>query len=279
MRLPASGAVLRRLGGDDLRASVKRQLARTASDASPTGATLLIYHRVGGGSSEELDVSASEFAAQLDALPTGLVVSLDTAVDRLRQGDSTPSVVLTFDDGFADVHGTAWPELKARGLPFTIYLTSGCVGGRMRWTGSTARTTGAPALTWDQLAEMAGSGLCTVANHTRTHARPQALTCAELDACSDEIERHLGVRPEHFAYTWGVPVPHMEHALRARFRSAATGRVGRNLPGCDPIRLHRVPVRRTDPIEFFRAKLTGRLRPERAYAGIVATAKAVGARG
>ena len=39
-----------------------------------------------------------------------------------------------------------------------------------------------------------------------------------------------------------------------------------------------MPVRRTDPIDFFRAKLHGRLIPERAYARIVATAKAVGAR-
>lgn len=279
MRLHASGAMTRRLGGDGLRARVKRQLARAASDAPPVGATLLIYHRVGGGSAEELDVPTAGFAAQLDALPAGSVVSLDTAVDRLGQGDSTPSVVLTFDDGFADVHANAWPELKARGLPFTIYLTSGCVGGRMEWTGSTARTTGAPALTWDQLGEMAGSGLCTIGNHTETHARPHALTCAELDRCSDGTERHLGVRPAHFAYTWGIPVPRMEPALRARFRSAATGTVGRNRPGCDPVRLGRVPVRRTDPIEFFRAKLTGGLVPEKAYAGIVAAAKAVGARG
>ncbi|WP_229698799.1 polysaccharide deacetylase family protein [Wenjunlia tyrosinilytica] len=258
---------------------MKALLARTASDAPPTGATLLIYHRVGGGSREELDVPADRFAAQLDALPPGSVVSLDTAVGRLRQGDSTASTVLTFDDGFADVHTNAWPELKARGLPFTLYLTSGCVAGRMTWTGSTARTTGAPALTWDQIAEMAGTGLCTVANHTRSHARPSGLTCAELDACSDDIERHLGTRPRHFAYTWGVPVPHMEPALRERFLSAATGRVGRNAPGCDPIRLRRVPVRRTDPMGFFGAKLAGGLWPERAYGRIVGAAKAVGAGG
>jgi hypothetical protein len=70
----------------------------------------------------------------------------------------------------------------------------------------------------------------------------------------------------------------MEHELRARFTSAATGMLGRNLPGADPMRLRRVPVRRTDPIEFFRAKLTGNLWPERTYAAVVSVAKRAGAR-
>lgn len=263
------------------RSRLKRQLARAAGHRPGAGATLLIYHRVGGGSTDELDVSTADFTAQADLLaelPPGRVTSLDEAVDRIGAGRRTPSTVLTFDDGFADVHRNAWPLLRERGLPFTVYLASGHVGGEMRWEGSTAKAAGAPALSWEQLREMTDSGLCTVANHTRSHARPELLSTAELDACNDDVEQHLGLRPRHYAYTWGVPVPHMEPALRARFRSAATGQVGRNEPGADLVRLRRIPVRRTDPIDFFRAKLHGRLIPERAYARIVATAKAVGAR-
>ncbi|GAA2751641.1 polysaccharide deacetylase family protein [Kitasatospora cinereorecta] len=264
-----------------LRTRIKQQLARAAGSVPGEGATLLIYHRVGGGTGDELDVATADFTAQVDLLaelPPGRVVSIDEATDRLRADRRTPSTVLTFDDGFADVYQNAWPLLRERNLPFTVYLASGHVGGEMRWEGSTAKGAGAPGLGWEQLKEMAASGLCTVANHTRSHARPELLSAAELDGCGDDVEQHLGTRPRHFAYTWGVPVPHMEHALRARFRTSATGQVGRNLPGQDPARFLRVPVRRTDPIDFFRAKLYGRLVPERAYAGIVATAKAVGAR-
>ncbi|MFJ1757952.1 polysaccharide deacetylase family protein [Kitasatospora sp. NPDC088134] len=263
-----------------LRTKVKQQLARAAGRVPGEGATVLIYHRVGGGTADELDLATADFTAQVDLLaelPPGRVVSLDAAADRLEAGLRTPSTVLTFDDGFADTYGTAWPLLKERGLPFTIYLASGLVGGPMRWEGSTAKGAPAQGLSWEQLREMSDSGLCTVANHTRTHARPELLSTAELDACGDDVEEHLGTRPRHFAYTWGRPVPHMDAALRARFRTSATGEVGRNLPGQDPVRFHRVPVRRTDPIDFFRAKLYGRLIPERAYARIVATAKAVGA--
>ncbi|GLW55801.1 polysaccharide deacetylase family protein [Kitasatospora phosalacinea] len=263
-----------------IRSKVKQQLARAAGRVPGEGATVLIYHRVGGGTADELDLATADFTAQADLLaelPPGRVVPLDTAADRLGAGLRTPSTVLTFDDGFADTYETAWPLLKERGLPFTVYLASGLVGGPMRWEGSTAKGAPATGLSWEQLREMTASGLCTVANHTRSHARPELLTTAELDACGDDVEEHLGTRPKHFAYTWGRPVPHMDAALRARFRTSATGQVGRNLPGYDPVRFHRVPVRRTDPIDFFRAKLYGRLLPERAYARIVATAKAVGA--
>ncbi|MDI2130216.1 polysaccharide deacetylase family protein [Yinghuangia seranimata] len=265
------------LSGDTVRTTLKQGLARTAGRRPGAGATVLIYHRVGGGTRDELDLPADRFAAQLDTIPDGRVVPLDTALDRLESDDRTPSVVLTFDDGFADVYANAWPLLRDRRLPFTLYLATGMVGDTMRWEGSTGTSAGSPALTWEQLAEMQDSGLLTIGNHTRSHARPEDLTEAELDAASEDIDKHLGVRPDHFAYTWGVPVPAMEHALRCRFRSAATGALGRNLPGDDPIRLRRVPVRRTDPTRFFAAKLTGALGPERAYARVVALGKKAGA--
>ncbi|WP_406280262.1 polysaccharide deacetylase family protein [Embleya sp. NBC_00896] len=266
------------ISGDRVRATLKRGLAATALARDPApGATLLIYHRVGGGSNDELDLPAAAFRDQLDLLPREHVVSLDVAVDRLAAGEKTPSIVLTFDDGFADVYANAWPELRRRALPFTLYLATGCIGAEMRWEGSTGTSAGSPALTWGQITEMAESGLATIGNHTRSHARPEVLTATELDDASDDIESRLGIRPAHFAYTWGIAVPDMEHALRCRFRSAATGVLGRNLPGCDPIRLRRVPVRRTDPPAFFRAKLGGRLAQERAYAAVVSLGKKAGA--
>lgn len=261
-----------------MRTRIKRELARLGGSTPARGATVLIYHRVGGGSPDELDVSADGFARQLDALAGHAVLPLDAALDRLAAGDDSPTVVLTFDDGFQDVYANAWPLLRDRGLPFTLYLATAFLGGTMAWEGSTAKA-GGPALSWAQVAEMVGSGLCTPGNHTHRHVPPTRLTEAELDECSAAVEANVGVRPQHFAYPWGIPVPVAEPGLRARFRSAATGQLGRNLPDTDPLRLHRVPVRRTDPLEFFRAKLAGGLLPERAYAGLVTTAKRVGVRG
>lgn len=261
------------------RRRLKRALAGAGRRNPAQGASLLIYHRIGGGTPDELDLPTADFERQLDLLQSHDVVSLDTALDRLDAGDMRPSVVLTFDDGFDDVHANAWPLLRERALPFTVYLASGFVGETMLWEGSTAKGQSGRGMTWEQLAELVDSGLCTIGNHTHRHVRPEVLTGGELDACTTVIEDHLGVTPQHFTYPWGIRVPAMEGELRARFRSASTGVLGRNLPHTDRMALRRVPVRQSDPESFFTAKLTGALGPERAYAAAVRLGKAAGLSG
>ncbi len=261
------------------RRRVKKALARTAGRSPAEGASLLIYHRIGGGTPDELDLGTADVERQLVELEGHDVVHLDEALDRLDSGDTRPSVVLTFDDGFDDVHANAWPLLRDRGLPFTVYLASGYVGDTMVWEGSTAKGRAGRGMTWDQLSELVASGLCTVGNHTHGHVRPEVLSEPDLDRCTELVEQRLGVTPRHFTYPWGIPVPAMEAALRARFRSASTGELGRNVPDTDRMRLRRVPVRQSDPPEFFAAKLSGTLGPERAYAAAVRLGKAVGLKG
>lgn len=262
-----------------MRRGIKTALGALQPRSTATGATLLIYHRIGGGTADELDTAPDAFARQLQILDRHDVVSLDTALDRLDAGDARPGVVLTFDDGFADVYHNAWPLLRQRGLPFTIYLASAYIGRPMKWEGSTAKGTAGLGITWGQLSEMVDSGLCTVGNHTHNHVRPEELTVADVDACNEQVQTHLGVQPQHFTYPWGIPVTEAEPWLRDRFRSASTGTLGRNQPDADRLRLRRVPVRRSDPESFFAAKLVGHLLPERVYGTMVRTAKALGARG
>lgn len=261
------------------RGILKSGLAWLHRPGAVRGATLLIYHRVGGGTTDELDLPTATFERHLELLAGDDVLSLDAALDRLDAGDSRPSVVLTFDDGFEDVYRNAWPLLREREVPFTVYLAAGFVGRTMQWEGSTARGAAGQGMTWEQLAAMVESGLCTVGNHTHDHVRPEALTEADLDACTEAVREHLGVETKHFTYPWGIPVPDLQPALRARFRSASTGILGRNLPDTDRMLLKRVPVRRTDPDRFFAAKLIGNLVPERVYGAIVRLAKRLGARG
>ena len=265
-----------------LRRGIKRGLAAAAAPTQgrpAAGATLLIYHRIGDGTPDELDLAAEAFDRQVEALAGHRVVALDQALDDLDAGRAEPGLVLTFDDGFAGVYEHAWPRLRSAGLPFTIYVASAYIGGVMSWPGSTASGEPGVGLTWEQLEELAASPLVTIANHTHTHARPEELSAEELDRCSEMLERRLGVTPRHFAFTWGVPVPAAMPLLRERFRSAATGHLGRNLPDTDRWLLHRVPVRASDPLPFFRAKLAGGLGPERTYERLVQGAKRLGARG
>jgi peptidoglycan/xylan/chitin deacetylase (PgdA/CDA1 family) len=257
-----------------LRTSLKYALGSISGTSPADGVTILVYHRIGGGTQDERDVSVASFQAQLEILRGSSIVSLDTALDGIDRGDRQHRVVISFDDGFVDVYEHAWPILRERRIPFTLFVATAFLGEEMHWPGSTARATGR-GLNESQLRELAASDLCTIGNHTHSHVQPDRVTVSEIDRCSETLAAILGTTPRHFAYTWGVPVPRLEGALRKRFRSAATGNVGRNLPGCDYMKLRRVPVRGTDPLPFFRAKLRGRLMPERAYATLASTAKRI----
>ena len=92
---------------------------------------VLTYHRVGHPeSTPDLDpgiVSATpeQFTEQLDFLARAYrVVSLEAVLSALRGGPPLPTgaVLITFDDAYEDFATVAWPMLRARGLPVTLFV-------------------------------------------------------------------------------------------------------------------------------------------------------------
>ncbi len=235
------------------RTRVKSILARTQPRGAADGATLLIYHRIGGGTSDELDLAAPTFARHVELSAGHDVVSLDPALDRLDAGDSSHSVVLTFDDGF-DVYIATRGRCCESAAAVHHLSCNRLHGRRMRWEGSTAKGDAGQGLTWDQLREMVDSGLCTVGNHTHNHVRPEELSGQELDLCNDTVSEHLGVAPQHFTYPWGVRVDAVEPALRVAIQECVDRDHRSQHPGTNQMRLRRVPVRRTDPDRFFQGQ-------------------------
>lgn len=57
------------------------------------------------------------------------IVSLDEAVERLKEDGSKPFVVLTFDDGYRDNLEIAYPVLKRLDAPFCVYVATGLPDG------------------------------------------------------------------------------------------------------------------------------------------------------
>jgi peptidoglycan/xylan/chitin deacetylase (PgdA/CDA1 family) len=81
--------------------------------------------RVPGAAS--IEYSPEKFDLLLDELQKAnyRFVSMDTLVEILDTGErSAEFISVTFDDGYADNFTTAYPILKKRGIPFTIYVTT-----------------------------------------------------------------------------------------------------------------------------------------------------------
>ncbi len=240
-----------------------------------TGVTVLIYHRVGGGSDSQVDMSVADFERHLAHLAEHAnVVTLDDAVAMLAAGhDSDPRVVITFDDGTADFTDHAVPALVRHGLPATLYAATKFVDEQTDFPWE------APPTSWPALRDAVGTGLITIGSHTHSHWLLDRLDPAaiadDLDRSIELISTHVGRPPRHFAYPKALPgSPQAEIAVRRRFASAALAASRVNRPGrTDLHRLWRTPIQRSDGFEFFTAKAAGGLRLEGELRAAVARVK------
>lgn len=214
------------------------------------GPLILIYHQVGGGSGLEMEVEPGTFRRHLDWIADHLEVKhLDTAI---ADGDG---VVLTFDDGYCSLYEVAYPLLRERGMPFTLYLTTDPVesGRPMR------DHPGADPLTWDHVREMRDSGLLTLGAHTHTHPDFRHLDVPdieqEVDRSDELIEERTGIRPRHFAYPWGYWAESAHHVVGTRYEYSA---LGSPLPwhrSATPDLLYRIPVQLSDGFVWFTRRI------------------------
>lgn len=229
------------------------------------GPRLLIYHQVGTNLGREMEVSTELFTAQIDHLTReGHIVSLADAVERTGSANDDRLFVLTFDDGYADFYRNGFGILAERGIPFTLYLTTEPIEDQASAFGHPD----AVPLSWDQVAEMAATGLMTIGAHTHTHPDlrflDRAAVAEELDTSNGLIEERLGVQPRHFAYPKGWWAESAELELRPRYDTAVLGEGPPITPETDPLRLHRIAVQKTDGLRFFKRKLdTGLVLEER----------------
>lgn len=229
-----------------------------------TGVVVLIYHRVGGGSGTQIDLSPQAFDEQMAWLAgSGRAVSLDSAIDLLAGGATghettvESPIVVTFDDGTADLAEVATPILQRHGVPATVYLATRYVDEGVAFPDD-----GTP-LSWSAVRDMAATGLVTFGSHTHGHLLldrlPPQEAADELDRSRALIEDNVGAPAHHFAYPKAVPAsPEVEPLVRQRFRSAALGRNRPNpLRATDVHRLWRTAVQVSDGNRYFVRKAHG----------------------
>lgn len=216
--------------------------------ASGQRLTLVGWHRI-GDAADGLTTTLVDFRRHLDVLAAwgATVLPLDEAWRLLAAGElPARAVALTFDDGYASVLEVAWPELRARGLPATLFAVSDYLesGRRFPWDVDHPRGSDLVRLaTAEQVAAAAADGL-DIGSHTVTHRWLPALSDTEV---TDEVTRSrgdledlLGREITSFAYPMGGWSPAIrDHVARAGYRVAITCERGRNGADRDPMALRR----------------------------------------
>jgi peptidoglycan/xylan/chitin deacetylase (PgdA/CDA1 family) len=222
---------------------------------------VLCYHGVGPSTTRIdpgfLRVEPAAFRAQLDLLlEAGFeFVTVAEFVERAAGGRPPPGLIaLSFDDGMDDNHEYVLPILRERGLPATVYVTTGLIGKRNPWM---ARDSGARMMSAEELGDLVLAGF-EVGAHTVTHpdlSRLDFESCLrEMSDSRQALERLLGIRVRTFAY----PYCHYGSAALAAVRAAGfTAAVTcQGLGSWDRYELRRAMITGKDGLSIFVLKLT-----------------------
>ena len=185
---------------------------------------ILTYHSI-DPSGSPISVDEAAFRAHVAFLASGAVrvVPLATITSPAAPHNG---VALTFDDGFRNFAQVAWPLLRDRGLPVTVFIVSGQAGGTNAWGGRASPAV--PTLdlmTWDEIGRVASEG-ATLGAHSRTHPDLRRLTrervTDEIAGSVEDIASRTGARPESFAYPFGGVTPDVESAAAPVVSQAVT---------------------------------------------------------
>ena len=217
---------------------------------------VLLYHRIASAPDDPYAVSATAFAADVQAIlasnRTALTISQLADVRAGAARDPNGYVAVTFDDGFAETLN-AVRSLAALGLSATVYVTTGWIG--------------APGmLSSDQVKELAELGdAVELGAHTVSHPYLDELRRGELDAetvGSRDALRALGVPVRTFAYPHGAYDASVQAAvIRAGFSSAAAVKNALSHHRDDPWAVARYTVSQATPREQVARLLEGRGAP------------------
>lgn len=221
-------------------------------------ATVLCYHIVESPQDERMEISRETFRQHLQYLEmTGYnVIPLRDLYEYVTgQRPSIPqnAVVITIDDGWRSTYTEAFPELRKRGFPFTVFIYPQIIGKT------------AIALTWAQVREMAAAG-ADIQSHTLSHGyltrkrhqsldeeRYAAWLHRELAESKRIIEKHTGRDVKFLAYPYGDFDTRVARATkRAGYDAALTCEFGRVVRGSDPLRMKRVVIDKKMDFAAFR---------------------------
>jgi len=244
-------------------------LARRRDEGSRPRIPILMYHSIqdengGGHPYYETNTSPRVFAQHMNFLRENnyRVIGLEEAARILAgNGDSQKSVVITFDDGFADFYSQAFAILSEHGFTATVFVVTDLL--------KTQRTmfNGKQCLTLSETRELHAHGI-TIGSHTATHPelklmQPDAVE-NELSNSKKTLEDALGAPVNSFSYPFAFPEANRKFVSmladllnKCHYQNGVCTILGTAKPGMSRWFLPRLPVNSWDDPRFFRAKLEG----------------------
>ena len=202
---------------------------------------ILMYHAIADNdNATKLSVSPKSFARQMEFLNKNHynVVTLEKAISYIKKKEKPPqkTIALTFDDGFYNNYQYADPALKKYNIPVTMFIVVNWVGG--------------PGfLKWEEIKEMADSGIVTIGSHTNVHfwllGSDDSFLKGEVAGSKKILEEKLGRKINYFCYPMGAFDAKSKKAVEDAGYACAVSTSPRGVAADDIYALKRVRVSRS----------------------------------
>lgn len=218
------------------------------STPPPGCVPILTYHSL-DDSGAVTSVGPRDFSAHMHSLARRgfTAISLSQLLDGWESRAPLPAhpVVLTFDDGFANLLPHAAPVLAELKFRATLFAVSGRCGQTNDWPDQAHGIPRLPLLSWNELARLANDGW-EIGAHTVTH-RPLTQLAGEearreIVDSKATIEDRLGKPVTTFAYPFGLMNPATRDCVRETFRAACSVEFGTATAQDDREALRRLDV-------------------------------------
>jgi peptidoglycan/xylan/chitin deacetylase (PgdA/CDA1 family) len=185
-------------------------------------------------------------------------LTLPEAVRYLREGKRIPAktFVLTFDDGYQDVHSKAYPILEKFGFTATVFLVAGHMGSLGNWWKKDGERSGL-LLSWDEARHLAQRGFILgshTLNHPRLSSQDDQSAFEEIRNSKILIQEHLDIPVDFFSYPYSDSDARTERLVEsAGYTAACAGYMG----SWGVFHMWRVPCVRGDTTQSFALKANG----------------------
>jgi peptidoglycan/xylan/chitin deacetylase (PgdA/CDA1 family) len=214
---------------------------------------VLMYHGVGTrpptADPYNLFVSSRALEAQLRAQLARGRRPLAVGDYLAGRGDGRHFLV-TFDDGYRSVHDEALPLLRRLGVPATVFVLPGRLGGTSGWMPEMAEE---PLLTAAEVLALRAAGMdigLHGLDHTALPGLPPDRLREQVGTAADLLAGVLGERPRAFAYPYGQH----DAAVRAAVADAGFEVAFATHTGAGTLAVPRVDINATDTRVTFRVK-------------------------
>ena len=167
------------------------------------------------------------------------------------------TVLLTFDDGYADNFEGAFQPLLEKKMKATWFIATDCIGSHAHWMGPECSET--KMLNKEQLIEMAQMGM-EIGAHTCSHPDLETLPCSEqvteMGRSKELLEQIIQKEVTSFAYPYGrYNNDSIASVKTCGYQLAFTVRPGWFNCNEDPLLIRRVTIFDSDSVGTLERKL------------------------